>query len=71
VELPDPHGHQGMIRERATGIEPAFSAWERVARQASDLGVSATLQLSGEIHYAVVSAVTPYLSFCIARNGAN
>jgi hypothetical protein len=50
VGLPDPHGHQGLIRERATGIEPAFSAWESVTRDAPELGSPVKVQVDGKTH---------------------
>ncbi len=37
--------HQGFCRERATGIEPAFSAWEVGRGQFRHLGLSAELAL--------------------------
>ena len=39
----------GFVLERATGIEPAFSAWEGAVAGSADLPVSVFSQVSGHV----------------------
>ena len=59
-----------VVRERATGIEPAFSAWEARHNMVRDLRLSAEAQLKAIRTCALLLADTPSLSFCVARNCA-
>ena len=60
-----------VCRERATGIEPAFSAWEAHEWVSRDLRLSEKGQLTAIRTYSEVFAVTRILSSRVARNCAN
>ena len=57
-------------RERATGIEPAFSAWEAHRGVLRDLRISGKVQLNPFRTEPLVFAVGPCLSWLVARNGS-
>jgi hypothetical protein len=59
-----------VARERATGIEPAFSAWEAQRKRFHDQPLSRKVQLKASRTYALLFAVVPCLLFLVARNSA-
>jgi hypothetical protein len=58
------------VRERATGIEPAFSAWEAVGGHSPELERPKKSLVNGDIDAALVCAVAPCWSLRVARNGS-
>ena len=60
-----------VVRERATGIEPAFSAWEALQEALRDLRISGKVQVNESFSKPLVCAVGPCLSWRVARNGSD
>ena len=61
----------GDGRERATGIEPAFSAWEAHRRGFRHLQKRGKDQLNPISTYLLLFAVTHCCAFLVARNRSN
>jgi hypothetical protein len=68
VQLPGSTRDREVGRERATGIEPAFSAWEADRSILRDLPRCGRVQREKIRDYPLVFAVVPILSSHVAGN---
>jgi hypothetical protein len=60
-----------VCRERATGIEPAFSAWEAAQKDTGYQVKAAKFQVGGIRTRLLLFAVLPCLLWRVARNRAD
>ncbi len=74
-EFRDPRAESHLTcdvwRERAAGIEPAFSAWEAHRGVLRDLRISGKVQFNPFRTDPLVFAIAPCLSLRVARNGSH
>ena len=67
---PEIASYQGFLRERATGIEPAFSAWEGAVAPSGDLVFRVFGLVSYRFGSAVCARMGPGLTGCCGTNVA-